>query len=146
MKCAYFADFCISGNNIKWNKTAYVDIEDKSHQWFGATVQSSGENGVIVVSAANLSDLLSRSTLICLTINIFLYTTMQLEELKTKIRTSKFELPALESKQKAISLSESLGSSRFFYFFIVTTILLNVDATKVPANLSDLDCDHLVQY
>lgn len=30
-----------------------MDIEDKSHQWFGATVQSSGENGVIVVSAAN---------------------------------------------------------------------------------------------
>ena len=93
-----------------------MDIEDKSHQWFGATVQSSGENGVIVVSAANLFDLLSRSTLIYSTINIFLFTTMQLEEMKTKIRTSKLELPALESKQEAFSLSESLGSSRFFFY------------------------------
>lgn len=25
-------------------------MDDKSHQWFGATVHSSGENGVIVVS------------------------------------------------------------------------------------------------
>ena len=40
----------ILGNNIKWNGTAYVSIEDKSRQWFGATVQSSGVNGVIVVS------------------------------------------------------------------------------------------------
>ncbi|XP_076460948.1 integrin alpha-8-like isoform X2 [Babylonia areolata] len=39
------------GNNIRWNKTAYVETEDKSHQWFGATVVSSGENGVIVACA-----------------------------------------------------------------------------------------------
>nr|AVP12651.1 integrin alpha 2 [Littorina littorea] len=43
--------FDILGNNIRYNKTAYVDVEDKSNQWFGATVQSSGENGVIVACA-----------------------------------------------------------------------------------------------
>ena len=43
--------FPVSGNNIKWNGHDYVDIEDKSGQWFGATVKSSGENGVILVSS-----------------------------------------------------------------------------------------------
>ncbi|ESO98544.1 hypothetical protein LOTGIDRAFT_239025 [Lottia gigantea] len=51
------ADYCqeipfdAKGNNIRWNGSAYVDIEDKSDQWFGATIQSSGENGVIVACA-----------------------------------------------------------------------------------------------
>ncbi|XP_041366767.1 integrin alpha-V-like [Gigantopelta aegis] len=43
--------FDSSGNNIKWNGRDYVDIEDKSGQWFGATVKSSGENGVILACA-----------------------------------------------------------------------------------------------
>ena len=38
--------FDLSGNN---NDTG-VTIDDKSHQWFGATVSSSGEDGVVVVS------------------------------------------------------------------------------------------------
>ncbi|XP_055959156.1 integrin alpha-V isoform X2 [Patella vulgata] len=43
--------FDSKGNNIRWDGSKYVDIEDKSDQWFGATVQSSGENGVIVACA-----------------------------------------------------------------------------------------------
>lgn len=35
---------------MRWNKNVYVETEEKSNQWFGATVKSSGENGVIVVS------------------------------------------------------------------------------------------------
>ena len=32
-------------------------MDDKSYQWFGATVHSSGENGAIVVSIKVLMDL-----------------------------------------------------------------------------------------
>ncbi|XP_064614491.1 integrin alpha-8-like [Liolophura sinensis] len=43
--------FDTKGNNIRWNGSEFLDIEDKSNQWFGATVKSSGENGVIVACA-----------------------------------------------------------------------------------------------
>ena len=38
--------FDMTGNN---NDTG-VTIDEKSHQWFGATLASSGEDGVVVVS------------------------------------------------------------------------------------------------
>ena len=38
--------FDMTGNN---NDTG-APIDEKSNQWFGATVSSSGENGVVVVS------------------------------------------------------------------------------------------------
>ncbi|XP_067649238.1 integrin alpha-8-like [Haliotis asinina] len=42
-----------SGNNLKYvaRINDYREIDDKSNQWFGATVQSSGRNGVIVACA-----------------------------------------------------------------------------------------------
>lgn len=46
----YLLPICISGPgqiNLRGKKE---NMDDKSHQWFGATVHSSGENGVIVVS------------------------------------------------------------------------------------------------
>ncbi|GFO14766.1 integrin alpha-ps2 [Plakobranchus ocellatus] len=41
------------GNNVRYVPAIndYVPIEDKSNQWFGSTIQSSGENGVIVACA-----------------------------------------------------------------------------------------------
>jgi hypothetical protein len=39
-----------SGNDQQYNGTHHIDKEDKSHQWFGATVQSSGVNGITLVS------------------------------------------------------------------------------------------------
>lgn len=42
--------YVVAGNNIRLTQQGYVETEDKSNQWFGATVKSSGENGVIVVS------------------------------------------------------------------------------------------------
>ena len=33
--------------------SSQVPIDEKSHQWFGATVASSGEDGVVVVSFDN---------------------------------------------------------------------------------------------
>lgn len=41
----------ISGNEKKYNGSYLVDIEDKSHQWFGATVVS--HEDLIVVSCHN---------------------------------------------------------------------------------------------
>lgn len=47
--------FLLTGNNIKYNgRGSYVPIENKTHQWFGATVASSATNGVIVVSLCSL--------------------------------------------------------------------------------------------
>ncbi|XP_025095116.1 integrin alpha-8-like isoform X4 [Pomacea canaliculata] len=43
--------FDSKGNGLRWNKNVYVETEEKSNQWFGATVKSSGENGVIVACA-----------------------------------------------------------------------------------------------
>ena len=43
-------EFDDRGNNIKWNGSAFVQVEDKSHQWFGATVRSTGSEGLVVVS------------------------------------------------------------------------------------------------
>ncbi|XP_076465711.1 integrin alpha-8-like isoform X2 [Babylonia areolata] len=40
-----------TGNKRQWDRAIQKDSENKSHQWFGATVQSSGENGVIVACA-----------------------------------------------------------------------------------------------
>ncbi|KAL8610113.1 hypothetical protein ACOMHN_024579 [Nucella lapillus] len=40
-----------SGNKLQWDRSGQRQSENKSHQWFGATVQSSGENGVIVACA-----------------------------------------------------------------------------------------------
>ena len=37
------------GSNIQWNGTHYVPVEQKSNQWLGSTVYSSGRDGVIVV-------------------------------------------------------------------------------------------------
>ncbi|KAL3831471.1 hypothetical protein ACJMK2_023216 [Sinanodonta woodiana] len=42
--------FDTSGNDIMYNGTHYRDVEDKSNQWFGATVVS-GQNGIIVACA-----------------------------------------------------------------------------------------------
>ena len=41
------------GNDIRHNGTHYRDVEDKSDQWFGASLQSS-LNGIIVVSPFHL--------------------------------------------------------------------------------------------
>lgn len=42
-----------SGNGIRHNGTHYRDVEDKSNQWFGASLYSS-ENGIIVVCIINI--------------------------------------------------------------------------------------------
>lgn len=42
-----YLDVDVSGNN---NNSDYSQLDSKSYQWFGATVRSSGEDGVIVVS------------------------------------------------------------------------------------------------
>ncbi|XP_060592607.1 integrin alpha-V-like isoform X3 [Ruditapes philippinarum] len=42
--------FDTKGNGIRHNGTHYVDVEDKSDQWFGASLYSS-ENGIIVACA-----------------------------------------------------------------------------------------------
>lgn len=47
------SEFWISlylGNDQQYNGTTYLDKEDKSYQWFGATVVSSGVNGLALVS------------------------------------------------------------------------------------------------
>ncbi|CAH1801714.1 unnamed protein product [Owenia fusiformis] len=43
--------FDLRGNNIQWNGRDFVQMEDKSNQWFGATVHSSGRDGKIVACA-----------------------------------------------------------------------------------------------
>ncbi|CAG2235889.1 ITGA8 [Mytilus edulis] len=39
------------GNDQQYNGTTYLDKEDKSYQWFGATVVSSGVNGLALACA-----------------------------------------------------------------------------------------------
>ncbi|KAI0242235.1 Integrin alpha-PS2 [Lamellibrachia satsuma] len=39
------------GSNIQWDGTDYVPVEQKSHQWFGSTVYSTGRDGVVVACA-----------------------------------------------------------------------------------------------
>ncbi|KAK2177777.1 hypothetical protein NP493_580g01067 [Ridgeia piscesae] len=39
------------GSNIQWDGRDYVPVEQKSNQWFGSTVYSSGRDGVIVACA-----------------------------------------------------------------------------------------------
>ncbi|CAH1791054.1 unnamed protein product [Owenia fusiformis] len=43
--------FDLKGNNIEYIDQSYIEIDDKSNQWFGATVTSSGKNGKIVACA-----------------------------------------------------------------------------------------------
>jgi hypothetical protein len=47
----------VAGPERLWNLTAFVPIEDKSYQWFGATVETA-ENGAIVVSRSRGFELL----------------------------------------------------------------------------------------
>ena len=42
--------------------SSQVPIDEKSHQWFGATVASSGEDGVVVVSFDNEMTILRGAT------------------------------------------------------------------------------------
>ncbi|KAL0268025.1 UNVERIFIED_CONTAM: hypothetical protein PYX00_010114 [Menopon gallinae] len=43
--------FDVTGNN---NNTEGRQVDKKSYQWFGATVRSSGENGIVLVSQPQL--------------------------------------------------------------------------------------------
>ena len=45
----------VLGSNIQWNGEGYMPVEQKSNQWFGSTVYSTGQDGVIVVGSLSYS-------------------------------------------------------------------------------------------
>ncbi|XP_046389663.1 integrin alpha-PS2 isoform X2 [Ischnura elegans] len=44
-------NFDLTGNNVKYNGLQQTQLDEKSGQWFGATVRSSGEDGPVVACA-----------------------------------------------------------------------------------------------
>ncbi|ELU15482.1 hypothetical protein CAPTEDRAFT_203434 [Capitella teleta] len=47
----YVIPFDTTGNNQEWNGYAYIQTENKTQQWLGATLSTSSDNGAIVACA-----------------------------------------------------------------------------------------------